>query len=255
LGGKESAANIRFFARDEDFLAQPPTTDVNETFLREVDENLRRDRVRDFFVAQKVALIAALVLFLAAAGGWIWYQDYRRKQAGDEIEQLSLVYKDISENKLGTVPARLDTLAKSDSDAVRASALFTRGALAIDQRDLPLASRVYGQIAADDSLPQPYRDAGLLRQVAVDFDKMKPDQVIAKLAPLAKPGAPFYGTAAEMTAAAMIKQGKTAEAGKLFAGIAADKSLPDTLRGRAVQLAGSLGVDASGAFDPAPLQE
>jgi hypothetical protein len=53
-------------------LAQPP--DITDTFFREVDENLRRDNLRDF--AQKYAgwLIAAVVLFLAASGGWIyWY--------------------------------------------------------------------------------------------------------------------------------------------------------------------------------------
>lgn len=235
-------------------MAQPPTTDVNETFLREVDENLRRDRVMDLFRDHRGLLIGALIAFLAIAGGLIWYEEYRRKQAGDEVEALSLIYKDIGEKKLGTVPARLDTLARSDSPAVRATAMFTRAALASDQRDLPLASRMFGQIAADEDLPQSYRDAALIRQVAADFDKMKPDEVIAKLAPLTKPDHAFYGTAAEMTAAALIKQGKKAEAGKLVAAIAADRSLPDTLRGRAVQLAGSLGVDASGAMEPAAAQ-
>jgi hypothetical protein len=46
----------------------------------------------------------------------------------------------------------------------------------------------------------------------------------------------------------MIKQGKKDEAGRLFAAIAKDKTVPDPIRERAVQVAGSLGVDASAAL-------
>ena len=43
--------------RTEARLAQPP--DISETFVREVDENLRRDQLRDFFKAYGSWLIAA----------------------------------------------------------------------------------------------------------------------------------------------------------------------------------------------------
>ena len=76
--------------------------------------------------------------------------------------------------------------------------------------------------------------------------------MIARLEPLAKPGEPWFGTAGEMTALALIKQGKKQEAGQLFAAIAKDKNVPQTIRARAVQIAGSLGVDASAALQTAP---
>jgi hypothetical protein len=66
--------------------------------------------------------------------------------------------------------------------------------------------------------------------------------------PLAKPGNPWFGTAGELTAMAMIKQGKKSEAGRLFATIAADRQVPPSIRARAVQIAGSLGVDASASL-------
>jgi len=47
---------------------------------------------------------------------------------------------------------------------------------------------------------------------------------------------------------AMIKQGDRKQAGQLFAAIAKDKTVPDSIRDRAVQLAGSLGVDVSAAL-------
>jgi hypothetical protein len=53
-----------------------------------------------------------------------------------------------------------------------------------------------------------------------------------------------------MTALAMIKQGKRAEAGQMFATIAKDQSVPETIRNRAIQIASSLGADASAALGP-----
>lgn len=234
--------------RNEDFLAQPPTSDVNETFLREVDENMRRDRLRDFFRDNKTTLIIALVLFLGASGGLIWWESYSRGQSGEQVETLAEVHKAISENKLASVPARLNEVGGSSEEAIRASAKFTQAALALEKNDSATATKIYAEIQADSSMPESYRGAALIRQTALEFDKLKPDEVISRLAPYAKPGGPWYGSASEMTAAALIKQGKKAEAGRIFAQIANDKNAPDTLRARSVQLAGSLGVDASGAL-------
>ena len=71
--------------------------------------------------------------------------------------------------------------------------------------------------------------------------------------PLAKPGNPWFGSAGELTAVALLKQGKKDEAGRLYGAIAKDRSVPDQIRARAVQVASSLGVDASNAL-PAPAQ-
>jgi hypothetical protein len=68
--------------------------------------------------------------------------------------------------------------------------------------------------------------------------------VIDRLKPLAVPGKPWFGSAGELVAQAYLKQGKTEAAGALFGSIAKDKTVPDTLRRRARQLAGQLGVDA-----------
>ena len=47
---------------------------------------------------------------------------------------------------------------------------------------------------------------------------------------------------------ALIAKGQRSAAAQLFAKIAADKSVPESLRSRAVQVAGSLGVDASASL-------
>ena len=221
---------------------------MNETFLREVDENLRRDQMQDFFKRYGALLIIAVILFLAASGGFIWWKQHEVKRSGAEVEKLAAIYKDVGSGKMDQAPQQLDELAKSGSKAVRASALFARGALALQQNDTKLAASTYESIADDSGLPKPYRDAALVRQTALEFDQLQPGDVIARLQPLAKPGEPWFGSAGEMTALALVKQGKRQEAGQLYAAIAKDQGVPQTIRARAIQVAGSLGVDASSAL-------
>ena len=229
-------------------MAQPP--DISETFKREVDENLRRDQVRDFFKDYGSWLIAGVVLFLAASGGFIWWKQHQVEEHQAEVEKLAQVYKDISGGSAAKAPQQLDELSDSGGKAVSASARFARAALALQQNDTKLAISTFKSLAADSSLPDPYRNAALVRQTALEFDQLQPQEVITRLAPLARAGEPWFGSAGEMTALAMIKQGKRQEAGQLFAAIAKDPGVPQTIRARAVQVAGSLGIDASAAMQP-----
>ena len=229
-------------------MAQPP--DITDTFVREVDENLRRDRLRDFFTKNTGWLIGAVVLFLAASGGAIWFQQHREQVAEGHVEQLAQIYKDIGTGNTSKVGQQLDDLSHSESKAVRATALFTRAAFAVEQNDPKLAVATYKKIADDSSLPDAYRNAALIRQTALEFDQLQPQAIISRMQPLTQPGNPWFGSAGEMTALALIKQGKNKEAGQLFASIAKDKDVPQSIRERSIQISGSLGVDASAALGP-----
>ncbi|MEO6226053.1 MAG: tetratricopeptide repeat protein [Sphingomicrobium sp.] len=227
-------------------MAQTP--EINQTFLREVDDNLRRDRLRDFARKNGKWLIVALVLFLVASGGFIWWQQHRQQQSEQQVEQLVDAYRTLGTGKSAEATKQLVPLADSGSKAIRASAIFASAVTAIERGDTKTAIAKFSTVAADNSLPQPYRDLALIRQTALEFDQIKPDQVVSRLEPLAKPDSPWFGTAGEMTALAFIKQGKKGEAGQLFAAIAKDKKVPDSTRERAIQIASSLGVDASSAL-------
>jgi hypothetical protein len=227
----------------------------NESFLREVDENLRRDQARDFAKKYGGWLIAAVVLFLAAVGGWLYWQQYQQKQAEAQSEELTKIYSQIGAGQTKQAQQGLQGLESSGNSVVRTLALLTEAAVALDANDKATAIAKYNAVANDSRAPQPYRDVALIRSVGMQFDQMKPEDVISRLQPLTKPGEPWFGTAGELTAMAYIKQGNRAAAGKLFAAIAADNNAPPTLRSRSAQIAGTLGVDAVAPPPPSSQQE
>lgn len=232
-------------------MALPPDTQ-NDAFLREVDENLRRDQMEGIAKTYGKWIVAAIILFLAAVGGWLYWQHRQSEQAAAESEEIHRVFGDVAASRLDDVPERLQALEGSHSETVRASAMLTRAAVALESNKRADAVALYRQVSNDEGLPQAYRDAGTIRATALEFDTLKPEDVIARLEPLAKPGHPWFGSAGEMTGLALIRQGQNKRAGQMFASVAADKNVPPSLRSRAVQIAGTLGVDASGsmpAFD------
>ena len=227
-------------------MALPP--DSSETFLKEVDENLRRDQFQSFFKTYGAWVAGAAILFLAAVGGWIYWEQHQKDQSAGESEELHAVFADIADQQLKTVPQRLDKLDDSSNDIVKGSAMLAEAAIALDKNDRSTAISKFREISSDKGLPQAYRDLGTIRVTALEFDAIPPEQVIARLEPLAKAGSPWFGSAGEMTALAYLKQGKKTEAGRMFAAVAADRQVPGTIRSRAVQIAGTLGVDASASL-------
>ena len=217
----------------------------NESFLREVDENLRRERMETFAKTYGKWIAAAVLLSLAAIAGYLYWQDRQAKESAKRSEELSAIYDKIGAGKIDEAKAELKPLESSSNDMVRSLALLTQAAIALDSNDRDTALGHYRTLAADGDLPEAYRDLALVRATSIEFDRLKPEEVVSRLEPLAKPGNPWFGSAGELTAMAYLKQGQKDKAGRLFAAIAQDKSVPDTIRSRAVQIAGTLGIDTS----------
>lgn len=234
-------------------LALP--TDPAESFVREVDENLRRDQAHEFLKKNGPWIVGAVLLFLAAVAGWLYWQDQQRKQAEAATERLNQVMTDIGAGQTAQVDTRLQPLEESGAEGVSAAARLTRAAVALDKADRKAAIAEYRSIMDDKNLADPYRHLATVRLTALEFDQLKPEDVIARLKPLAVAGNAWFGSAGELTAMALLKQGKKDEAGRMFAAIAADNQVPDTIRSRAVQIAGTLGIDATASLPAVARQD
>ena len=225
----------------------------NESFYREVDEELRRDQMRSWWSRFGKFVILGVILLLAAIGGFIWWQNHKQEKAGEQGEAMIAALEDLQAGNEAAAQPKLDTLAKSELPGYRAAALFTKAGLRIGADDLPGAAALYKQIADDESFAKPYRDAALVRMTTVELDKLPPQAVVDRLKALAVPESPWFGSAGEMVAISYLKLNKPQEAARIFAAIAKDEEVPDSIRNRARQMAGSLGVDA--IPEPANTQE
>lgn len=216
----------------------------DEILMREIDEAVRQDDTAQFFKKYGTKLGIALALVLAAFGGYLLWNGYRE---GQLEEQSELLVRALDQSQGGSYAEASKTAAPlldSSEPGPRTAARFLQAAAALEKGDKAKAVEMYALIAGDEDAPPAMRDLALIREVTTNYDDRKPAEVIEKLKPLAVPGNAYFGSAGELTALALLESGKRAEAGAMFGAIAKDEDVPETLRSRARQMAGLLGVDA-----------
>ena len=216
----------------------------DDVFMREVDDAVRRSDMEAFGKRYGWWILGLIVLGLAAFGGYIIWQNNQSAADGKLAEEYITAMDAAQAGDAKTARPIFQKLATGSNDGYRAAALMMEGNLAAQRKDDKAAIAAYQTVIDDKDLPEPFRNLALLRQTALQFDSISPDQVIARLKPLAIEGNPWFGPAGEMTAMAYVKQGKTELAGTLFGALAKDKTVPESTRQRTRQLAGVYGVDA-----------
>lgn len=223
-------------------MAQPPQT--NEAFLREVDEELRKDQALDIWKRYGKLLIAAIVFALAAFAGWLWWQQHQASVASTHGIEFNKALDDLGANNPQGAGPKLDALVKDGGEGYAALARFTQADILLQKDNLKGAAAKFAEVAKDESAAQPLRDLALLRQTSAEYDTLTPQVVVDRLRPLAVKGGAWFGTAGEMTAIAHLRMGRRDLAGRMFGEIAGDEGVPQSIRQRVVQMAGVLGVDA-----------
>lgn len=225
-------------------MALPPGT-TEEAFLREVDEEYRREQATQIFRRYGRWIIGAVVLGLAALGGWLYWQHHQASKAGAQGETYDAAMRAAEQGQADKAIPELDKVAKDGGEGYAAMARIAQGNLLLQKNDAKGAAAKFAEVANDARFEQPYRDLALVRQTVAEYDGLKPQVVIDRLKGLTNPNSPWLGTAGELVAAAYLKAGNRAEAGRLYGQIAqGGEKVPESIRQRAVQLAGVLGVDA-----------
>jgi hypothetical protein len=229
----------------ESLLALPPSGTTDEAFLREVDEEYRRDQAMQIFRRYGRLIIGAVVVALLAFGGWLYWQHHNQSQAGKQGEEYDAAMRLVEQNQADKALPALNKIATSGGEGYAALARLAQGNLLLQKNDAKGAAAKFAEVANDAKVEQPYRDLALVRQTVAEYDSLKPQVVIDRLKGLTNPNSSWLGTAGELVAAAYLKAGNRAEAGRLYGQIAqGGEKVPESIRQRAVQLAGVLGVDA-----------
>lgn len=225
--------------------AIPETSREDDVLIREIDEAVREDALYDFLRNHGLKVLGVVALGLAGLGGYMVWNHYAERGLEQQSETLVAALDSVDQGDFKTAADKVAPLLGDDNaPGVRAAARFVQAGAAIEAGDTAKASGIYRQIAGDADAPPALRDLARIRDVTLNYDRMKPADVVAQLGPLAKAGSPYLGSAGELVAMAHLESGNRAQAGKVFAAIAGDESQPESLRSRARQMAGLMGVDA-----------
>lgn len=199
--------------------------------FHEVDEEVRRERLRQMWDRYGLFAIAAAVLLIAAVGAWRGYQWWEQKKAGEAGVRFEQA---VSLSEQGKHAEAAEAFAKISNDGTAGYKLLARlrAAAALSETDPQAAVKAYDEVASSSGISQTMQDLAALRAGILLVDTASFDEVRRRLEPLSQSGRPFRHTAREMLALSAWRTNDAAAARRYVDIITNDAETPQATRSR-----------------------
>ena len=201
-------------------------------FIREVDEDYRRERILAFLTRFQVPLAILVVAIVVGAGAWRYWSDRQVASAeADNVryaaaEQLAKDGKTKEAEEAFAAIGRTGPVGYAHLARLRAAAL-------LGQSDKEAAATAFDSIANDESFDGSLRDDARLRGAMLRIDTETPAAFEQRYGRFSAPGSAFHASMNELLALSAMKGGDYKAAGKYVDAILADMVAPPALRNRA----------------------
>ena len=208
----------------------------DDSLIREVDEEMRRERIEKIWQRYSTLIIAGALLVIGSVGAFQYWQHSQAQARADGGVRYQQAVKLIGEGKTADGEAALKKLGEDGTTGYRALAQLRLAGQAASAGKTADAVKAYDAIAADAALDPLLRDlarvqAATLRVDSADFTEMQ-----NRLNDLAKGTGPWRFAARETLAMAAIKAGKTEDARKTLEQLVTERKAPSGVVQRATLL-------------------
>jgi hypothetical protein len=208
----------------------------DDSFIREVNEELRSDQVRTAWKRYgRVVIVLAALVIVGTAGerAWSYWQSLQASASGDEF----LAATDLARaNKPDDALAALSKLEKDGFASYPVLARMRAAALKAEKGDTAGAIADYSAIGKDEGVPGAMRDAARLRSAWLLADTGTYEQVSAEAEALTATTNPLRHSAREVLGVTAYRVGDFKRAKEWFEAISKDQETPRNVGRRAEML-------------------
>jgi len=214
---------------------------LSDELMREVDEEVKRDRLQAQLKRYGPLIAAAVIVVVAGVAGgawWVEFKDERQMQYADDFSAAAVMAR---EGNLEDALEAFGVLADSGDAGYRVMAGLREAALLVEVGDTDAAVAVYDEIAVARGVAPHFRDMAIILGTMHALDDGDPAALKARLEPLSAEDSPWRFSARELTALLAMKTGDSDQAVVLFQTLADDLAAPSGIRARAAELLAALG--------------
>ncbi len=212
--------------------------------FNEVDEEVRRDRLKKLWERYSLYIIALIVLLVAGVGAWRGYEYWMAQKVAQASAQFEEAAALGEQGKHAEAEVAFDKIAADAPSGYRTLAKL-RVAAELSQRDPKAAVAAYDALAADRSLDATLRDLATLRAGLLLVDTAPLSDMRQRLEPLAEPNRAFRHTARELLALSAWRNNDTGAARRYIDMVSGDAATPASTRSRIDVLSALIAADGN----------
>jgi hypothetical protein len=221
------------------------TDDSTESFVQEVDQNLRDERMLAEAKRHAPLAIAAVALFIAAIAGWQMWRGYQTNEARKGAQEFSAAQTLAGNGDMNGAKAAFLALTTRGPQTYRVMARLEYAAVLQAQGDLTGALAAFDKAATESNDPV-MRESAQLRAAYLAAETQDFDAINRRLQPMLNSHTRLSYLAQELLAVQAWKAGKMDVARNTLQNLSLAFSAPESVRQRAQQYLAVIG--------PAPAQ-
>lgn len=198
----------------------------NDMMAREIDEELRRERLLQLWDRYGTYIVAAAIAFVV---GVIAYQYYQRRQTeANEAAgvQYIIALRDLAFNKNAEAEKVLEEIVANAPSGYAALARLRLAATGQRAGNAEDAAAAYDEIADDSGVDPIFADYARLQAAMLKLETASFTDVKNRLTLLSDDRNPWRYSARELLGVAAYKSGRSAEARNYFQRLVADRLTP-----------------------------
>ncbi|MEO1066820.1 MAG: tetratricopeptide repeat protein [Pseudomonadota bacterium] len=216
-------------------------------FFREVDEEMRNERMRNLWRRFGVYIIGVIVLIVvgtAAYRGYLAWQESQAAASGDRfLEAIRLT----NDGDAAGAQRIMDELAADGTGKYPMLAQFRSAALLVKEAKNAEAVAAYDALSKDGAVPTDLQDFATLQAGLAAVDVESFDAVKSRLGGLVLEENPWRNLAREALALSAWRAKQVDEAARLVAEVLAEQNTPQGLRPR-IQILRDLIISSGGTL-------
>ena len=213
--------------------------------FNEVDEEVRRERLKQFWDRYSLLIIAACVLVVLGIGAWRGYEWYIERQAAAAGARFEAAATLMEQGKTAEAETAFSQIA-ADAPGGYATLARFRAAQALAAKDKQAAVKAYDALAQDGSLQPLWQDLAAIRASLLLIDTAQLSEMQRRLVPLADSARPYRHSARELLALSAWHNNDVTTAKKYLDMMAQDAETPPGVRSRADVLAALIAATGKG---------
>ena len=210
----------------------------SDEFIREVDEELRRDRIATLWRRYGALILTAAVCVVGGTAAKVAWDHWSERERAAEALRFAAASQALEINDDAKAATEFGALAGDGKTGFAELARLRQAQAEIGRKDPAAARAALDGLAGGDPI---LAQLGALFAVEQELDTGDPEALRQKLTPLAAAGAPWRNQARELQALVAIRAGSLDEARTILGELSREVGVQPSQQRRAAELLQAIG--------------